>query len=180
MNLTGFGGALVMSLTAVNVQHSNVGDKLKVLGRQLLRQEDAGCHHHNGLGGIGLKLTQSISNTHKSLARTSGHNHLPLDILKQSIQSTLLVRSELDHRSHRVWDYYSRKRGPVGPPAPLKELFHPDGFPKRIIICKCIMAHIMGMVNGYSHPFTQFFMIIFHQLNSINHVINYMSSLMIL
>jgi len=115
MNLRRFGGALVMGFTAVNMQHSNVGDKLKILGRQLLCQQDAGAAHYNGLGGIRLKLTQSISNTHKSLARTSGHNHLPPGILKQSIQSTLLVRSELDHRSHRVWNYYSRKPPLVRP-----------------------------------------------------------------
>ena len=102
MNLTGFGGALVMSLTAVNVQHGNVRDKLKVLGRQLLCQEDAGCHHYDGLGSIRLKLTHSITDTHKGLPTARGDDHLTLDILQQSIQSTLLVRSELNHRSHRV------------------------------------------------------------------------------
>jgi len=127
MNLRRFGGALVMGFTAVNMQHSNVGDKLKILGRQLLRQQDAGAAHYNGLGGIRLKLTQSISNTHKSLTRTSGHNHLPLGILKQSIQSALLVRSELDHRSHRVWNYYSKKRSP-------KELLVPV---MKLVLCYC-------------------------------------------
>jgi len=102
VNLSRFGSALVMSLTTMNVQNGNVGDELKVLGRQLLCQEDAGCHHYDGLGSIRLKLTHSITDTHQGLPTARGDDHLTLDILQQGIQSTLLVRSELNHRSHRV------------------------------------------------------------------------------
>jgi len=97
MNLTGFGGALVMSLTAVDVQNSNVSDELKVLSRQLLRQDDARRHDHNGLRSIRLKLTHSIAYAHKGLAAASGHDHLTLDILQQGGKSTFLVRAKLDH-----------------------------------------------------------------------------------
>ena len=97
VNLTGFGGALVVSLTAVNVQNSNVSDKLKVLSRQLLRQEDAGCHHYDGFRSIGLEFTQSITDAHKGLAAASGHDHLTLGILQQGSKSTFLVRAKLDH-----------------------------------------------------------------------------------
>ena len=97
VNLTRFGSALVMSLTAVDVQNSNVSDELKVLSRQLLCQEDAGCHHYDGFRSIGLEFTQGVTDAHKGLAAASGHDHLPLDILQQGSKSTFLVRAKLDH-----------------------------------------------------------------------------------
>jgi hypothetical protein len=97
MNLRRFGRALVMSLTTVDVQNGSSRDKLKELTGQLLCQEDARCHHHNSLRSIGLKLTQSIKDGNIGLTPASRDNHLTLTILCQSIQSTVLVGSELNH-----------------------------------------------------------------------------------
>ena len=163
--------AEVMSFTCVNVHHMSICDELKVLTGQLLCQEDARCHNYDSLRSLFEKLLNGIKNTNVGFTTASRENTDALGNLAQGIKSDLLMRAKLEQGLRCVWDYYSRKGSPKEPPVPLEELFQPNWFSKGIVVCKGIMAHIMRMVNRHTHPFTQFFMIVFHQLNCIKHVI---------
>jgi len=102
VNLSRFGGAEVVSLTRMNVKNSSSRDKLKILRTQLLCQQNAGRDHHNGLRGIRLKLTHGIKDTHIGLTAASGKHTDTFVVLGESVKCLLLVRTELNHRSHFV------------------------------------------------------------------------------
>lgn len=89
--------AEVTSLTTVNMQYRSVGNKLQKLRGQLLCQKDSWSNHNNGLRSLFQKLTDGIKDSNVSLAATSGHDNLTDQVLCHGIQSTLLVRSELNH-----------------------------------------------------------------------------------
>jgi hypothetical protein len=101
INLGRFGGALVMSLTTMNVQNSSSRDKLKKLTGQLLCQKNPRSNHYDGFRSISLKLTQSIKDSDIGLATPGRNNHLTFGMLGKGIQSTLLVGAKREgHRSH--------------------------------------------------------------------------------
>jgi len=117
-----------VSFAAVNVENLSVGDKLQKLTGQLLCQENARSNHHNGLRSFRLQLTQSIVDHLQSLTTASGDNDLTLSVLCHCSDSTFLMGAELNHRSHRVWEYYSTKRGPAGPRVPVMKVVGYYGF----------------------------------------------------
>jgi hypothetical protein len=81
----------------MHVQNSSSRDKLKEFAGQLLCQEDARCHHYDGLRGIRLKLTNCIEDRNVGLPPASRNDYLTNTMLQQGIQSTLLVGTELNH-----------------------------------------------------------------------------------
>lgn len=101
--------AEVMSLTSMNVHHMSTGDKLKILARQLLCQENAGCHHYDSLRSLFEKLLNGIKNTNVGFTTASRKNTDALGNLAQGIKSNLLMRAKLKQGLLCVWDYYSRK-----------------------------------------------------------------------
>ena len=113
-NLRGFCSAEVMSFAAVNVKNCSVSDKLKKLRRELLCQKNTRCNYNNGLGSFRPQLTQSIKDHIQSLTSTRRFNDLTLRILLHLGINAQLVGAELNHRSHCVWNYYSRKGAPAG------------------------------------------------------------------
>ena len=121
-NITGFGRRIVMCLTRVAVHHSSIRDKLKVLGRQLLCQQNTGRNNYNGLRSIRQKLIDSIKDTYVSFSAACGEDAHPFRMLLKSIESILLMGTELNHVLGCVYDYYSRKRGPEEPLVPVMRL----------------------------------------------------------
>jgi peptidyl-tRNA hydrolase len=99
MNLCGFGRAIVVRLTRMNVKYSNGSDEFQILAGQLLRKQNARSNHHNGLRSVSLELTQSIKDTHVGLAAASREHTDAFEMLGKGIQSSLLVRAELNHGS---------------------------------------------------------------------------------
>lgn len=115
-NLISAGGTLVMSLTAVNVKHRGVSNELKKLRRELLSKQNARSNYNDSLSGFFQKLANSIKNSNVGLATASRNNNLTLRILSKGGESTFLVRAKLNHRSHRVCEYYTaQNRGLEGP-----------------------------------------------------------------
>ena len=104
----------VTSLTTVDMQNTSIGNKLQEFAGQLLCQKDTRSNHNNGLRSLFQKLTDSVKDSNVGLARTSRHDDLTTQVLNECIQSTLLVRTELDHGFQCVWAYYSSKKGPMG------------------------------------------------------------------
>lgn len=111
INSSRTGCRLMTSLSTMHMKHTNhrISNVFKELSRQLLSEHDAWSNHYNSLRGVLFKLTQTIKDHGRSLTSTSRHNQLTNTILGHSEQTTFLVRTELDHRVHCVWDYYSRK-----------------------------------------------------------------------
>ena len=102
VNIRRFGRRIVMSLTTMNVHHSCIGDKLKILRRQLLCQKNTRSNHNNSLRSIRLELLHRIKDTNVGLT-TAGRKHTDtFRMLLESIQGILLVGTELNHRSHCV------------------------------------------------------------------------------
>jgi len=94
-NITGFGRRIVMRLTTMNVHHRSIGDKLKILTRELLCQQNSRSNHYNGLRGFRQKLIDGIKNTHVGFTTTRRKHTDTLRMLLQSIESILLVGTEL-------------------------------------------------------------------------------------
>ena len=114
--------AEMMSLTTVNVHNCNVSVKLKKLGRQLLSKQNTRSNYNNNTTITGIKIFKGVLDHTHGLATTRRDDDLTLVVRKHSGKCFLLMGSELNHRSHRVWDYYSRKRSPKEPLVPLEEL----------------------------------------------------------
>ena len=66
------GSRLMLCFSTVNMQHTNhrISDVLKILRRQLLSKQNARSNNYNSLWSFLQKLTDSVSNTHKSLTCT--------------------------------------------------------------------------------------------------------------
>jgi len=102
-----FGAAEVMSLTTVNMHDCNVSMKLKKLSRQLLSKQNTGSDYNDNTTITSIKIFLRILDHTHGLTTAGRNDDLTLVKCQHRIQSILLVWSELDHRSHRVWDYYS-------------------------------------------------------------------------
>ena len=111
INCCRIGRGLMTCLSTMHMKHTNhrICDMLKKLSRQLLSEHNAWSNHHNSLRSLFPKLTQTIEDHRRSLTSTSRHGELTNTVFDHGIKTTLLVRTKLNHRSHRVWDYYSRK-----------------------------------------------------------------------
>jgi len=99
--------AEVMSLTTMNVHHSNVSMKFKKLSRQLLGKQNTGSNYNDNTTIASIKIFLRILDHTHGLTTTRRNDDLTLIVCQHGSQCVLLVWSELDHRSHRVWDYYS-------------------------------------------------------------------------
>jgi hypothetical protein len=105
-----------MSLTTMNVHHSCIRDKLKILRRQLLYQQNTGSNHNDGLRSIRLQLLHRIKDTNVGLT-TAGREHTnTFRMLLESIQGILLVGTELKHLSLCVCIHYNSKKGGLWSP----------------------------------------------------------------
>jgi hypothetical protein len=102
-----FGAAEVMSLTTMNVHHSNVSMKFKKLSRQLLGKQNTGSNYNDNTTIASIKIFLRILDHTHGLATTRRDDDLTLIMCQHSSQCVLLVGSELHHSPHRVWTYYS-------------------------------------------------------------------------
>ena len=90
-------GCLEMcGLTTMNVQDVSIIYMLKILGRQLSSEHNARRNNNNSLRSFcGSITTNSILDSNQRLATTSRHQDLTLVSSQHSIESTLLVGTEL-------------------------------------------------------------------------------------
>jgi hypothetical protein len=92
------------------VHHCRVSDKLKILARKLLCQQNTGSNHNNSLRSIRLELLHCIKNTHVGFTASCWKNAYTFRMLQESIQGIMLVGTELNHVSHLLIELlYSKK-----------------------------------------------------------------------
>ena len=97
VNIRRFGRRIVMSLTCMNVHHSCIGDKLKILTGELLCQKNTRSNNYNGLRSLRKKLVDCIKDTYVGLTTTRRKHTDAFRMLLKSIQSILLVGTKLNH-----------------------------------------------------------------------------------
>jgi hypothetical protein len=84
-----------MSLTTVNVHHSNISVKLKELRRELLSKQNTGSNHNHDATIAGIKKIKRVLDHTHGLTTTRRDDDLTLVVCQHSGQSILLVGSQL-------------------------------------------------------------------------------------
>ena len=98
-NITGFSRRLVMSFATVNMKHIGISDMLKILRRQLLSKQNARSNNYNSLWSFLQKLTDSVSNTHKSLTCTCSRTDNTFGMILKYDVTFFLMWTQRNHVS---------------------------------------------------------------------------------
>jgi len=134
VDLTGVSGREVMSFTTVNVKNVSAGsiNNLQKLRAELFCQQNTRSNYNNSAAIINIFLIlNDVVNHTKSLTTASRDDDLTLVKCQHRIHCVLLVRAELNQRSHRVWDYYSRKLPTRKPSGQFRNCL------RRVFDCDC-------------------------------------------
>ncbi len=89
--------AEVMSLTTMNVHHSNISVKFKKLSRELLGKQDTRSNYNNDSSIISIQIIKRILDHAHSLTTARRNDDLTLLKRQHSVSSILLVGTELHH-----------------------------------------------------------------------------------